>query len=65
LTYIADVTVNGHPETKGRPLPPADAAPPIVPWPGIPIPEGGTKRKLDELGPEASPNGCGPKSRSI
>lgn len=52
LTYIADVTVNGHPETKGRPLPPADAAPPIVPWPGISIPEGGTKRKLDELGPE-------------
>ena len=52
LTYLADVTVNGHPETKGRPLPPADAAPPIVPWPGIPIPEGGTKRKLDELGPE-------------
>ncbi|MCI5075115.1 pyruvate carboxylase [Oricola sp.] len=52
LTYLADVTVNGHPETKGRPKPPADAAPPIVPWPGIPIPEGGTKRKLDELGPE-------------
>ncbi|QKV20086.1 pyruvate carboxylase [Oricola thermophila] len=52
LTYIADVTVNGHPETKGRPKPPAEAAPPIVPWPGIPIPPGGTKRKLDELGPE-------------
>jgi pyruvate carboxylase len=52
VTYIADVTVNGHPETKGRPQPPADAAPPIVPWPGIKIPEGGTKRKLDELGPE-------------
>jgi len=52
VTYIADVTVNGHPETKGRPQPPAEAAPPIVPWPGIKIPEGGTKRKLDELGPE-------------
>ena len=25
LTYIADVTVNGHPETRGRPKPPADA----------------------------------------
>jgi pyruvate carboxylase len=25
LTYIADVTVNGHPETKGRPKPAADA----------------------------------------
>ena len=52
LTYLADVTVNGHPETKGRPKPPADAAPPIVPWVGIPVPEGGTKRKLDELGPK-------------
>jgi pyruvate carboxylase len=52
LTYLADVTVNGHPETKNRPIPPEDAAPPIVPWPGISIPEGGTKRKLDELGPE-------------
>ena len=52
LTYLADVTVNGHPETKGRPMPAADAAPPIVPWVGIPIPEGGTKRKLDELGPK-------------
>ena len=25
LTYIADVTVNGHPETAGRPTPPAEA----------------------------------------
>ena len=32
LTYIADVTVNGHPETRDRPLPPADAAAPIVPF---------------------------------
>ncbi len=51
LTYLADVTVNGHPETKDRPRPPADAARPHVPWVGIPIPEGGTKRRLDELGP--------------
>ena len=28
LTYLADVTVNGHPETRGRPTPQADAAPP-------------------------------------
>ena len=28
LTYLADVTVNGHPETRGRPLPKADAAAP-------------------------------------
>src|SRR5690606_23982329 len=31
LTYIADVTVNGHPEVRDRPRPPADAAPPVVP----------------------------------
>ena len=28
LTYIADVTVNGHPEVRDRPRPPADAAEP-------------------------------------
>src|SRR6185295_3776436 len=31
LNYLADVTVNGHPETRGRPRPPADAALPLVP----------------------------------
>ncbi len=37
LTYIADVTVNGHPETKGRARPPAQAAkpePPVFASPG-------------------------------
>ena len=28
LNYLADVTVNGHPETRGRPAPNADAAAP-------------------------------------
>ncbi len=51
LTYIADVSVNGHPETKDRPLPPESALP-TVPWVGTKVPEGGTKRKLDELGPD-------------
>lgn len=32
LTYIADVTVNGHPETRDRPEPRPDALPPHVPW---------------------------------
>jgi pyruvate carboxylase len=27
LTYIADITVNGHPETAGRPKPPCRGAP--------------------------------------
>ncbi len=31
LTYIADVTVNGHPEVRDRPRPPADAIEPRVP----------------------------------
>ena len=33
LTYLADVTVNGHPEAQGRPKPPAeDAAQPVLPF---------------------------------
>jgi pyruvate carboxylase len=31
LSYIADVTVNGHPEVRDRPRPPAEAAAPVVP----------------------------------
>ena len=31
LTYIADVTVNGHPEVRDRPRPPTDRAEPLVP----------------------------------
>ena len=33
LTYLADITVNGHPETAGRALPPAQAHPPVPPAP--------------------------------
>lgn len=51
LTYIADVTVNGHPEAKGRPKPSADAAAPIVPFTEAPVVDG-TKQKLDQLGPK-------------
>ena len=31
LTYIADISVNGHPETNGRAKPPAEAKPPRPP----------------------------------
>ena len=51
LTYLADVTVNGHPEAKGRPMPNPDAAKPAVPFVGGAIPDG-TKQKLDALGPK-------------
>jgi pyruvate carboxylase len=51
LTYLADVTVNGHPETKGRPLPAADAAAPRVPHVDMPVVDG-TRQRLDALGPK-------------
>ncbi|MGO7667531.1 pyruvate carboxylase [Rhizobium ruizarguesonis] len=51
LTYLADVTVNGHPEAKGRPKPSADAAKPVIPRIKGEIVDG-TKQKLDALGPK-------------
>ncbi len=51
LNYLADVSVNGHPETKGRTKPPADAAAPVVPFHSGAVPDG-TKQLLDKLGPK-------------
>ncbi|EKF18983.1 pyruvate carboxylase [Nitratireductor pacificus] len=51
LNYLADVTVNGHPEARGRAKPNAEAAAPRVPYLEAPIPDG-TKQRLDALGPE-------------
>ncbi|WP_350335528.1 pyruvate carboxylase [Coralliovum pocilloporae] len=52
LTYIADVSVNGHPETKSRPKPDPQAALPVVPvFDGEP--RAGTKQLLDGDGPDA------------
>jgi len=51
LNYLGDVTVNGHPEARGRSMPKADAAPPEVPHINGAIPDG-TRQKLDALGPE-------------
>jgi pyruvate carboxylase len=49
ITYIADVSVNGHPETRDRPKPPATAREPVAPvFPGEPV--FGTRQKLDQLG---------------
>jgi pyruvate carboxylase len=50
LTYLADVGVNGHPEARGRPMPPAQAPKPVVPYIDSPVPDG-TKQMLDSLGP--------------
>ncbi|SFT42189.1 pyruvate carboxylase [Mesorhizobium sp. YR577] len=51
LNYLADVSVNGHPETRGRPAPKEDAAAPIVPYLNGKVPDG-SKQRLDALGPE-------------
>ena len=54
LTYIADVTVNGHPDTRDRERPAKDGL--IVPPPRfdkVKAPERGTKERLDAEGPEA------------
>ncbi|MDN2567004.1 pyruvate carboxylase [Aquibium sp. A9E412] len=51
LNYLADVTVNGHPETRDRPRPNAHAAAPRVPFVDRPVPDG-TRQRLDALGPE-------------
>ncbi len=52
LNYLADVTVNGHPEARGRARPDPAAAAPKVPYVEAGIPDG-TKQKLDRDGPEA------------
>ncbi|WP_425092479.1 pyruvate carboxylase [Tropicimonas sp. S265A] len=52
LRYIADISVNGHPETEGRPLPPAQARPLKAPAPKA-APAPGTRQLLDEKGPQA------------
>jgi len=51
LTYLADVTVNGHPEAKDRARPSKDAAKPVVPYANGSGIADGTKQLLDKLGP--------------
>ena len=52
LTYIADVTINGHPEVRDRPRPPAGAAAPKVPEYEPLIVVEGSKQILDRDGPK-------------
>ncbi|MGN6685413.1 MAG: pyruvate carboxylase, partial [Devosia sp.] len=52
LTYIADVTVNGHPEVRDRPRPPADAIEPVPPlYEPLPLIEG-SRQILERRGPK-------------
>jgi len=53
LTYIADITVNGHPEVAGRARPPAKIKLPRPPKPLTETPAPGAKQILDEKGPQA------------
>ncbi|OAN71957.1 pyruvate carboxylase [Jannaschia sp. EhC01] len=53
LTYVADITVNGHPETQGRPKPAADLKPARPPRVPVEAPPPGTRNLLDDKGPEA------------
>ncbi len=51
LRYIADVTVNGHPETRGKKRPAAQARTPEAPRFGNERADGG-KQLLDRVGPQ-------------
>ena len=52
LTYIADITVNGHPETENRPKPRADLKEPRPPKLRA-EPQMGTRNLLEQKGPQA------------
>ncbi|MFD1508267.1 pyruvate carboxylase [Lacimonas salitolerans] len=52
LTYIADITVNGHPEVAGRAKPPADLKDPRPPV-ASGTPASGTRNLLEEKGAKA------------
>ncbi|WP_378945468.1 pyruvate carboxylase [Paracoccus sp. R86501] len=52
LTYLADISVNGHPETTGRALPPAQARQPMAPA-AVAEPTAGTRQLLESQGAQA------------
>ncbi|MEC7667726.1 MAG: pyruvate carboxylase, partial [Pseudomonadota bacterium] len=53
LTYIADITVNGHPETEGRAKPHPDLKPARAPKTSTDPVAYGTRNLLEEKGPQA------------
>jgi pyruvate carboxylase len=64
LTYIADVTINGNPEVKGKPVP-AKLKNVPVPRHIAGTPPAGTKQLLDELGPEKFAEWTGRQKRLL
>lgn len=53
LTYIADITVNGHPETAGRPRPGDSIKATLVPSNRFGTPAYGSRNLLQDKGPKA------------
>ncbi|MCP5075306.1 MAG: pyruvate carboxylase [Rhodobacteraceae bacterium] len=53
LTYIADITINGHPDVEGRPKPAAGIKAPKAPEKRGNAPVPGTRNLLEEKGPQA------------
>ena len=53
LTYVADITVNGHPETEGRAMPIEGLKTPRAPVQIADDAPAGTRQILDEKGPKA------------
>ncbi|WP_112875235.1 pyruvate carboxylase [Paracoccus endophyticus] len=64
LTYLADISVNGHPETKGRARP-AEARAPLPPGPRAATPPEGTRQMLDRDGPQAVADWMGRQTRLL
>ena len=64
LTYVADITVNGHPETAGRPKPPAHAR---IPRPPVAreMPAPGTRDLLLARGPQAVADWMGKQKKLL
>src|SRR5690606_38717000 len=64
LTYIGDVTINGNPEVKGKPVPTRLKNAP-VPRPIVEAPPRGTRQMLDDLGPEKFAEWTGRQKRLL
>ncbi|MFC3179502.1 pyruvate carboxylase [Cypionkella sinensis] len=64
LTYIADITVNGHPETAGRPKPHAEARTPRAPKTHG-EPAMGTRNLLEQKGPQAVADWMGKQKKLL
>ena len=65
LNFIADITVNGHPDVRGRPMPDANAKSPKLPINSAAKPSYGTRNLLEEKGPQAVANWMADQSQLL